>query len=143
MARKPSSTDSDSSLSPVADDVIAQVESKVNVKTTTSGRKRKADTSNVQVTKRAKKTMASSVKTEDDVTGADESPGLKRRGAKKVKVEGEIIDDGVNMPNTGHKSKATKKTSTTRTKKQADVPLAERTEDTNLRIGAHVSTAGG
>jgi AP endonuclease-1 len=143
MARKLSGPESDSSLSPVADEVIAQVESKVNVKTATGGRKRKADTSDVQVTKRTKKTMASSAKIEDDVAGTDESPRPKRRGAKKVKVEEEIIDDGVNMPETGHKSKATKKKSTTRTKKQADVPLTERTEDTSLRIGAHVSTAGG
>jgi AP endonuclease-1 len=140
MARKVPSPESDSSLSPVADDVITQVESKVNVKAATSGRKRKTDTSDVQLTKRNKTTMASSVKIRDDVAVADETPRPKPRAAKKVKVEEEAIDD---IQETSQKTKATKKKTTTRTKKQADTPLAKRTEDTNLRVGAHVSTAGG
>jgi hypothetical protein len=145
MARKLSSSASNSSLSPVADDVIAQAESKVNVKTATTGRKRKADTTDVEVTKHTRKTIAANVKTEDGTAGADESPRPKRRMAKKVKVEEEIVDDGNKTGLTGNgESKVTKKKTTTRSKKQTVAsPLTTRTENSNLRVGAHVSTAGG
>lgn len=145
MAREPPSHESDSSLSPVANDVIAQVESKVTTKTGTTGRKRKADRTDVQATKRTKKTVTATNKTEDDIAGADESPRPKRRVTKKVKVEVETVDDEDKTGETGNgPPKVTKKKTTTRTKKHIDTsPLAKRTEDTKLRMGAHVSTAGG
>jgi AP endonuclease-1 len=145
MARKVVAPGSDSSLSPVANDVIAQVESKVTTKTITAGRKRKADTTDAPATKRTRKTVAATTKIEDDAASADESPKPKRRVTKKVKVEEETVGDEDKIGETGNTTpKVTKKKTTTRTKKQVDAtPLAQRTEDTKLRMGAHVSTAGG
>jgi AP endonuclease-1 len=146
MARKVAAPGSDSSLSPVADDMIAQVESKVTTKTITAGRKRKADATDAPATKRSRKTVAATTKVEDEPTGADKSAPLKRRVTKKVKVEEETVDDEDKIGETANSTpKVTKKkATTTRTKKQVDsTPLAARTEDTKLRMGAHVSTAGG
>jgi AP endonuclease-1 len=144
MAPKLPTPEPESSLSPVPENIVANVESKVAVKTTANGTKRKIETSDVKVTtKRTKKTVANS--TADDVApGTDDSPRPKRRANKKAIVE-EDFDEEVKVEENGEGgSKVTKKTTTTRKKKQVDLaPLAERTPNTNLRVGAHVSTAGG
>jgi AP endonuclease-1 len=143
MARKLTDHESDASLSPFANDLSDQAESKVKTKTVTTGRKRKADTAEVQTTKRTRKTVA---KTEDDVADIDEPPRTKGRVTKKTKVEEETMEEEVKVDKTSKSAQKVtkKKTTATRTKKQADLsPLAKRTEDTKVRIGAHVSTAGG
>jgi AP endonuclease-1 len=137
MAKKLSTPSSDSSLSPVADDLIAQVE------TTTNTKKRKADTTEVTVTKRTK---ATTLKTEvaDVDASANDSPRPKQGATKKVKIEEETVKEEIELQEDSKgKTKVTKKT-TTRKKKEVDTsPLAERTQDTPLVLGAHVSAAGG
>jgi hypothetical protein len=146
MAKKLAPSSPESSLSPVADDLIEQVESKVEVKTVANGRKRKATTTETKTTtKRTKKAAAEEAKGADDATAADESPKPKGRASKKVKVEATTVDEEVKVEEDGEgKPKVTKKKAATRTKKQVDVaPLAERTKGSSLRAGAHVSVAGG
>lgn len=94
MARKLDSADTDSSLSPVADDIIEQVESKAEVAPPANSKKRKAagETTAPKTTKRTKKATA---------------------------------------------------TTPVNKKKNSQAPFAERTTDTDLLIGAHVSIAGG
>jgi hypothetical protein len=146
MAKRLSPASPESSLSPVADDLIEQVESKVEVKTAANGRKRKAAaTENKATTKRTKKAVAAEIKAEDDATVADESPKPKGRAPKKVKVEATTVEKEVKVEEDGEgKPAATKKKTATRAKKQVDAaPLAERTKGSSLRAGAHVSIAGG
>jgi AP endonuclease-1 len=137
MAKKLTTPSFDSSLSPVADDLIAQVE------TTTNTKKRKADTTEVTVTNRTK---ATTLKTEvaDVDTSANDSPRPKRGATKKVKIEEETVKEEIELQEDSKgRAKVTKKT-TTRKKKEIDTsPLAERTQDTPLVLGAHVSAAGG
>jgi AP endonuclease 1 len=125
MGKKLPSPASDSSLSPVADDLILQVESKAEVKSASNGKKRKANAADVKITTRTKK-----------------AKGLIEKGMGHDESVGKEDSDG--------KAKFTKKKTTTTTttttskKKQVDLaPLAERTRDTSLLVGAHVSTAGG
>lgn len=132
-------------MSPVADDLIAQVESKASAKTAANGKKRKATTTDVKVTKRTTKGTATDIKTEDIVDGTDESPQPKRRMTKKIKVDEDTVSNEVKVEANGNgATKVTQKTTVARKKKQVDLaPLAERTADTKLRVGAHVSAAGG
>jgi AP endonuclease-1 len=142
MAKKIAES-SDSSLSPAPEDLHAPVETEVTVKATTDGRKRKAETT-VKTTKRAKK---DGVKEEEPViTEASEPLRKKRATTKKVKYE-EDADDKVEGAD-GEAANVVEKTvkkKVTRTKKSKEPvpPLEERTTDTKLRIGAHVSVAGG
>jgi AP endonuclease-1 len=142
---------SDSSLSPAPEDLPTLVEAEVTVKaTTTNGRKRKAETTvkaTTQTTKRTKKAIMDEVKVEERVAmEAAETPRKKRATAKKVKY-GDDAGDNVEETNgdvTAVVEKTVKK-KVTRTKKSKEPmpPLEERTADTKLRIGAHVSVAGG
>lgn len=149
MARKLDSADSDSSLSPVADAFIEQVESKAAVAPPANGKKRKAagETTAPRTTKRTKKATATVADNNDEADAVTkDSPRLKRRAAKKVKVE-EQADEVVQVDAEGSgdtKATTKKKTTTARKKKTVYLaPLADRTKDTELLLGAHVSIAGG
>ncbi|KAF1916282.1 xylose isomerase-like protein [Ampelomyces quisqualis] len=131
MARKLPAPKPNLSLSPVPNDVVAQVKGEAAVETSANGKKRKTEATDVKVTKRTKTAAA----------GPAEVPRPKRRATKMAKVEEElkVEENGV-----GGTKVARMKRTTTRIKKQREsAPLAERTSDTNLRVGAHVSTAGG
>jgi AP endonuclease-1 len=145
MRKKLSKPESDSSLSPVADDLIVQVESEIATKPATNSKKRKAHTTDVKVTTRTKKAKGTGTTEKDMATSADGISIQKRRSAKKIRSEEEMVHDEFVVQEDGDdKAKVTTKKTTTRRKKQADLaPVAERTRDTNLRVGAHVSTAGG
>ncbi|KAH7410347.1 xylose isomerase-like protein [Phaeosphaeria sp. MPI-PUGE-AT-0046c] len=146
MARKLESAESDSSLSPVANHLIEQVESKAEVVPPANSKKRKAattasaststtTTTTTTITRRTKKAPVTATDNdkEAEVSDTTESPLPKRRAVKKVKVEEQIVDEVT-----------IKKKTTTRKKKPVDnAPLAERTQDSHLRVGAHVSIAGG
>jgi AP endonuclease-1 len=143
MARKLLSPSPDSSLSPVPESLLELHDSKVEAKTTTNGRKRKATTTETTITKRTKKTAAVDVKTEDNVKSVNESPLPKRGAAKKVKAQETAFKDETKVEDDAGETKVTKKKAP-RAKKPVDsTPLASRTVDTDLLIGAHVSTAGG
>lgn len=141
---------SESSLSPAPEDLKTPVEAQETVKATTNDRKRKAETTvktTVKATKRTKKAMADEVNVEEEVTvEAAETPRKKRATAKKVKYEEDEGDkeQGANQEAATVVEKTIKK-KVTRTKKskEPEPPLEERTVDTKLRIGAHVSVAGG
>lgn len=175
MAKKLRNTSSDSSLSPVPDNLVSATESVAAVQPVSNGKKRKAET-----TPRTKKTTVQHTAIEDTVTPATESPRPKRRATKKVKVEQETDEEIVAQESDGSEGKPEKippkrakvvkktetsaKTSTKIMTKKADddkeakpkkttksktkiakvlPPIAERTKDTKLRVGAHVSIAGG
>jgi AP endonuclease-1 len=144
MAKKLPVPSSESSLSPVPSNVIAEAESKVTPATSSSDKKRKAETTEVKVTKRTKKTTALEAEDGDVVPGADDLPRPKKRAPRKVKAEVETIEAEIELAQKGNgKAKVVKKT-TARKKNEADTaPFAERTTDTPLVLGAHVSTAGG
>lgn len=134
---------SDSSLSPAPENLTAPVEAEVTVKIAPNGRKRKAEATvktTAETTKRSKTASANGVKDEVEAAEADETPRKKRATTKKVKYEEENADDKA----TAIIEKTVKK-KVTRTKKskEPEPPLEARTVDTKLRIGAHVSVAGG
>lgn len=141
MAKK-ITEDSGSSLSPAPNDL--EIESKETVTATVNGRKRKVETTvatTAAITKRTKKASA-----EDDAgAGAAETPRKKRATAQNVKYEddGDEIDGA--EAETAAVVKKTSKQKVVRAKKSKEPaqPLEERTVDTKLRIGAHVSVAGG
>ncbi|KAJ4309632.1 DNA-(apurinic or apyrimidinic site) lyase, partial [Neodidymelliopsis sp. IMI 364377] len=132
----------DSSLSPAPEDLNAPVETEVTVKATTDGKKRKAEAT-VKTTKRVKK---EEVKEEEPViTGASEPLRKKRATTKKVKYEEDADDktEGADGEAANVIEKTVKKKVTRAKKSKEPVPpLEERTTDTKLRIGAHVSVAG-
>lgn len=72
----------------------------------------------------------------------------KRRATKEVYVEEEITDDEVKVEEHENGNVKAQKPTTRKSKggsKSAKTPeaYAERTKDSKLRMGAHVSTAGG
>lgn len=145
---KNATQDSGSSLSPAPEDLKTPAETGETVNVTTNGRKRKAEATvktTVKATKRTKKEAAEEIKVEEEVTlEAVATPRKRRATAKQVKYEEE--DDKVEGANTETATvEKTVKKKVTRTKKSKDPepPLEERTSDTKLRIGAHVSVAGG
>jgi AP endonuclease-1 len=118
MARKGEDR-SDSSLSPPPEEPVAAADTTTSTGATANGRKRKAD-STVNTTKRTKTASTADVKREETVEG---------------QIKGKAVA-GVKKP--------VKKATTTRKKTQEDAaPLEERTADSKLRVGAHVSVAGG
>jgi AP endonuclease-1 len=138
MATKLTTSSSESSLSPPPEDVAAQTET---VTVTTKAMKRQASTgSNAKVTKR--------VKTKKDMKGqagpgSSTTPRPKRRAPNQATVE-DVADEEFKAEVDGDvKTKVTKKTTTRKKKDENLAPLEERTTDTPLWIGAHVSTAGG
>lgn len=115
---------SDSSLSPPPEDLQVSAETEDITKTTAVSMKRKAETTvtkTVTTTKRTKKAQVADTNDNNDDAKDQtaEMPRQKRATAKNVK------------------QKRTKKS------KEPVLPLEERTADTKLRIGAHVSIAGG
>lgn len=152
MAGKLDSAETDSSLSPVANDLIEQVEGKAEVVPPANSKKRKAATTTTTASVTTKRTKKAPVAATDNdgeahLTDTKESPHPKRRAVKKVKVEEHVVDEEVKVEadrNGATKVTTRKKITTTRKKKPVDTaPLAGRTKDTNLRVGAHVSIAGG
>ncbi|KAF1848349.1 AP endonuclease [Cucurbitaria berberidis CBS 394.84] len=152
MAKKLPKTTSDSSLSPLPSN-FASVTEQVSFETRVSGKKRKAETT-IDATKRIKKAPAPSDKPEDAVAGAEATPRPKRRATKEAIVKEETIDDRDNgktlirnnksEDESGDDGAKVKKTTTRKTRNVKNMaPIAERTKDTKLRVGAHVSSAGG
>jgi AP endonuclease-1 len=137
--------DSGSSLSPAPEDLKTPAEAEEGAKTGTNDRKRKAETTvktAVKASKRTKRGAADEVKLEEEVTvEAVDTPRKKRATAKKVKYEEE--DDNANGETAIVEKTVKKKITRTKKSKEPEPPLEERTVDTKLRIGAHVSVAGG
>jgi hypothetical protein len=118
MARKLQNR-SDSSLSPPPEEPVTAADTKAATGVTASGRKRKADVTPA-TTKRTKTASTTSAETKSPVE------------AKAKSANGTAV------------KKTAKKATTTRKKTREDaLPLEERTSDTKLRVGAHVSVAGG
>ncbi|KAF2445335.1 AP endonuclease [Karstenula rhodostoma CBS 690.94] len=141
---------SGSSLSPLPKDIqlVPTVDdADPAVKKAANGKKRKAETA-VNTTKVTKRTRKTAVKAETDtnsngaVDKAVEATKPRKR-APKTKVEAETIEQEVVVQDEkGTTVKATQKKS--RKKKGETIPpLAERTTGSKLRVGAHVSSAGG
>lgn len=126
--------DSGSSLSPAPEDLKAPAKIEEAVKATANGRKRKAETA-----------VKTTTKVEEEVTvEAAETPRKKRATAKKVKYEeNDDKEDGANGETATVEKTVKKKVTRTKKSKEPEPPLEERTIDTKLRIGAHVSVAGG
>jgi hypothetical protein len=141
MAKKLTEVSSDSSLSPVADDLIAQVETGTAVAPAPKGKKRKAATKSTKP--RTKKATPTEPKDEEVAANDDEdSAPRNRRGkppAKKLKLEEAVaVEEGVEVK---AELKVTKKKAI---KKKVDLtPISERTIGCKSLIGAHVSTSGG
>lgn len=111
------------------------------------GTKRKAEATVTKTSKRTRKIEVGNTVEESNVPDTDDTTLSKRRATTKVKYE-ETVEDEEKA--NGKAIKATKaaivkKTTRTTKKKNAkdEAPLEERTNDTKLRVGAHVSTAGG
>ncbi|KAL6707767.1 DNA-(apurinic or apyrimidinic site) lyase [Coniothyrium glycines] len=166
MARKLARPASDPPLSPSSDGLVSTTEV-VATESITNGMKRKAVTSVKTTTKRAKKTSASHATTEDGLPVPIESPRPKRRAVKKAIIEEDAVEQDVKVVDDDEGVTTVKKI--TKRKKKSDdkddgeqevevkektakrkpkavkneAPLAERTKDIKLRVGAHVSAAGG
>lgn len=136
---------SESSLSPAPEDLKTPAEIEETVKTTANSRKRKAETvkTTAKATKRTKN-GATGIKAEEEVAvEAAETPRKKRETAKKVKYEEDDQEDGANGETATVAKTVKKKVTRAKKSKEPEPPLEERTLDTKLRIGAHVSVAGG
>lgn len=154
---------SDSSLSPPPDELSAQAET-TTIVVVGNGKRKANNTAAPQVTKRTK--VSTAVKVEDNEVPTSIAPTPKGRTAKKVEVEkareaepddedvkplkatrkrvksqqtvGDTVDHSENGDEDSKPKKAPRKKKDTNS-----APLADRTTDTNLRVGAHVSIAGG
>jgi len=119
MARNPAKQKSESSLSSAPKDLISPP-----VKVGTNGRKRKANTA---------------VKDEDEASASadndEATTKTEKQPKKKAKVE-KVADREIVV-----KKKAPAKRQSKKEANQA--PLEQRTVGSKLRVGAHVSTAGG
>lgn len=147
MARKLSDPSSDSSLSPPSEGLSALAENSTAIEPIMKGTKRKAEATVTKTSKRTRKIEVGNTVEESNVPDTDDTTLSKRRATTKVKYE-ETVEDEEKA--NGKAIKATKaaivkKTTRTTKKKNAkdEAPLEERTNDTKLRVGAHVSTAGG
>jgi AP endonuclease-1 len=146
MVKKLPVPSSESSLSPVPSNLIDEAESKVTPATSSSDKKRKAETTEVKVTKRTKKTTALEAEDGDVIPGADDLPRPKKRAPRKVKAEVETIEAEIEieLAQKGNcKAKVVKKTTARKKNEAGTAPFVERTTDTPLVLGAHVSAAGG
>lgn len=140
--------DSGSSLSPAPEDLKTPADAGEIVKATANSKKRKAETTvktTSKTTKRTKTGAKEHVKVEEELTvEAAETPRKKRATATKVKYEGdEDKKEGANGETAAVEKTVKKKITRTKKSKEPEPPLEERTTDTKLRIGAHVSVAGG
>lgn len=106
-----------------------------------NGAKRKAQEP-VTSSRRAKKPAVSYSEGSSSEPAPEPAPAPKRRNAKKVKAEISDADEAEEEPS---KTKPKKKAAPRKPKavKPGDSPLEERTLESKLRIGAHVSAAGG
>jgi AP endonuclease 1 len=128
MAKRTRQPPSESSLSSAPDDLAVDVKTE---ETKVSKTEIEASTT-VKTIKSTKRSHPSN--------GVDEAPASKR-ATKKFKVEETVEEDMEVKQNGTTKAKAKK---TTTRKKEVDLaPLEDRTTDTKLRVGAHVSAAGG
>lgn len=142
MAEKPTE-DSESSLSPAPEDLVTPIETEEVVKTAINGRKRKAETTVTTTVKTTKRTKKAAVEVKEENATA-ETPRKGRAAAKKVEYEEDANEDEGTHGKTATVTKKTiKKVTRTKKSKESVPPLEERTADTKLRIGAHVSVAGG
>ncbi|KAF2134592.1 AP endonuclease [Dothidotthia symphoricarpi CBS 119687] len=143
MAKKISDTSSESSLSPPPEGLSALAE-KATVQTTAKGTKRKAEAIVTKTTKRTKKTAVEDGTKEAAIASTNEVPRAKRGATTKVKYE-ETVEEEEKANGVVTKAATVKKTARTVKKKNVKdaPPLEERTKDSKLRVGAHVSTAGG
>ncbi|KAF2108373.1 xylose isomerase-like protein [Lophiotrema nucula] len=145
------SAGSSGSLSPPPDEIneamLAEDAEAGLSKLNGAGKKRKADTV-TKTTKSTKRTKKSIV--EDNGTATNETDGVEatpKKGRKKtVKVQEEVIDEEVKVEaaegEDGQVEVKVKRKRATK-KKEAEAPLEQRTVGSKLRIGAHVSGAGG
>lgn len=148
MARKLPELTPDSSLSPPPSDLdmSAAIEEKADSTiTAVNGKKRKAEAT-VRTTKRARK-VAIKDETSDEVGGSlaaeDADPTPKKRGRRVTKVE-QVVESEVKVTEGEDGIKVTAKKTRQRKKKETnEQPLEERTVGSKLRVGAHVSIAGG
>ncbi|KAJ4303553.1 DNA-(apurinic or apyrimidinic site) lyase [Kalmusia sp. IMI 367209] len=131
---------SDSSLSPPPEDLKAPIGDSANRK------KRKAETT-VKVTKRSRKTTLNEENTADkDALAAvsEQEDAVPTKRARKVKVEEGAVETGVQVKEREGGTIVKTKQKTVRKKKEDNIlPLEERTIGSKLRVGAHVSIAGG
>jgi AP endonuclease-1 len=136
---------SDSSLSPPPENLQVPAETEDITKTTAVSMKRKAETTvakTVTITKRTKKAQVADTNDNNDDAKdqTTETPRKKRATAKNIKYEED--SDEANLETTTV-VKQTVKQKRTKKSKEPVLPLEDRTTDTKLRIGAHVSVAGG
>lgn len=151
MTRKLAELASDSSLSPPPDDLETSVtaleaENDLAVKAIVNGKKRKAETV-VAATKRARKTNVKDEVNDDTGVSAGAEAAVKSKPKKrtaKVKTEEKTVVDEIKVE--AGEDGTTVKTKTKRQRKKKEEvlqPLEERTVGNKLRVGAHVSIAGG
>src|SRR5690242_14942506 len=141
MGEKPTA-DSDSSLSPAPEDLVTPIETEEVVKTAINDRKRKAVTTVTTTVKTTKRTKKAAVEVKEENATA-ETPRKGRAAAKKVEHEDADENEGADGKTVTVTKKTVKKVTRTKKSKEPVPPLEERTADTKLRIGAHVSVAGG
>ncbi|KAH9869263.1 hypothetical protein IAQ61_006468, partial [Plenodomus lingam] len=132
MARKRINTLSDSSLTPLPDNVPSATDIVGAVEPVPTGKKRKATAIVKTPAKRAKKVVEAEVKAATFVPAIEDDGHVDVKAAAKKRL------------------RARRSMSSMRTvaKRKLQVmkklePLAERTQDTRLRVGAHISAAGG
>lgn len=139
--------ESESSLSPAPEDLAVPAESKQSVKIAPNGRKRKAEataTTTVETTKRNKKFPAAEANKDNDSVKAEssETPRKKRTTASKINYN-DSADEATGETTAAVTKTVKQKVVRTKKSKEPAQPLEARTIDTKLRIGAHVSVAGG
>ncbi|KAF2845421.1 AP endonuclease [Plenodomus tracheiphilus IPT5] len=135
-------TSSDSSLTPPPDSLPSATDTVAAAGAPSAGRKRKASAATKPPTKRTKKSGAPEADTESGVLGAKESGIVKASATAKKSTtrKKKVVDDEDGDEHVEVKAKIVKRKIQVLKKLE---PLAVRTQDTQLRVGAHVSAAGG
>ena len=142
MAKKVPSAASDSSLSAPPDGVTVTTAGSAATKTVASRPKRKAETINTS-TKRAKQAPVQEPKTEKRQLVWTVRPSSRSSPIRRTIAEDNVVEEN-SQAEADRAGKAPAKKSKRQTKSaKKEEPLEERTKDTKLRIGAHVSSAGG
>jgi hypothetical protein len=140
MAKTRSNISPDSSLSPPPDDLAVPAENTIVKKTVT--RKRKAATKITTVPKRPKTTATVNTTSLEDVRASSDPPLQKEPkesliSSENVESAPEIVGDEIDL-------QTRKKTKVAGALKELALdPMAKRTEDTPLALGAHVTGSGG
>jgi hypothetical protein len=160
MAKTRSNISPDSSLSPPPDDLAVPAENTIVKKTVT--RKRKAATKITTVPKRPKTTATVNTTSLEDVRASSDPPLQKEPkesliSSENVEAAPEIVGDEIDLQESDSSSgsakdedkikimsKPRKKTKVAGALKELALdPMAKRTEDTPLALGAHVTGSGG